>query len=65
MKQKWLKNNMSLMRQGKPGRAAPLKGVYTLNPTKAVMKQGSEKARKAVSGSKKTKQPVKAKGKTK
>jgi hypothetical protein len=56
---------MSLMRQGKPKQAMKLKGVYTLNPTKAVMKQGSEKARKAVSGSKKTKQPVKAKGKTK
>ena len=56
---------MSLMRQGKPKQAMKLKGVYTLNPTQAMMKQGSEKARKAVSGSKKTKQPVKAKGKTK
>jgi len=42
-----------------------LKGVYRLNPTGATMKQGSEKARRAVSSSQKTKQPVKAKGKTK
>jgi hypothetical protein len=55
---------MSLMRQGKPKQAIKLAGVYTLNPTKATMKQGSEKARKAVSSSK-TKQPTKAKGKTK
>lgn len=27
---------------------APLKGVYKLNPTKAVMKQGTKQARKAV-----------------
>jgi hypothetical protein len=27
---------------------APMKGVYKLNPTKAVMKQGSKQARKAV-----------------
>ena len=54
MNQKCLKINMT---------AIKLKGVYKLNPTKAVMKQGSERARKAVSGSKQTKQPVKAKGK--
>ena len=49
-----------------------LKGVYTLNPTKMVMKSGSAKARKAVTEdvpgfrkSPKTKQPSKAKGKTK
>jgi hypothetical protein len=27
---------------------APMKGVYKLNPTKAVMKQGSKQAREAV-----------------
>ena len=51
------------MKQGKPKQATKLKGVYTLNPTKATMKLGSELARKAVSGSKQTKQPTKAKGK--
>ena len=45
-------------------KATELKGVYRLNPTRMIMKQGSEKARKAVSSGK-TKQPVKAKGKTK
>ena len=54
---------MSLMKQGKPKTAIKLKGIVTLNPTKATMKQGSEQARKAVTTSKKTKQPVKAKGK--
>ena len=48
------------------------KGVYKLNPTKAIMKNGSAKARKAVTEDvpgfrkgPKLKQPVKAKGKTK
>lgn len=47
-----------------------LKGVYTLNPTKMVMKSGSTKSRKAVTSdvpgfkaNPKPKQPVKAKGK--
>jgi len=50
----------------------PTKGVYRLNPTKMVMKQGSAKARKAVTEDvpgfrkgPKLKQPSKAKGKTK
>ena len=51
------------MKQGKPKQATKLKGVYTLNPTRAIMKQGSELARKAVSSNKKTSQPTKAKGK--
>ena len=54
---------MSLMKQGKPKTAIKLKGVYTLNPTKATMKLGSERARKAVTAKKQTKQPGKAKGK--
>ena len=54
---------MGLMKQGKPKQATKLKGVYTLNSTRATMKQGSELARKAVSSTKKTSQPTKAKGK--
>ena len=54
---------MGLMKQGKPKQATKLKGIVTLNPTKAIMKLGSEKARKAVSSNKKTSQPTKAKGK--
>lgn len=51
-----------------------MKGVYTMNPTSAVMKTGSAKARKAVTsdvpGFKKVKRPqvtkaTKPKGKTK
>lgn len=46
-----------------------LKGVYNLNPTKMIMKQGSLKARKAltedVPGFKKIKKPKTLKGKTK
>jgi hypothetical protein len=51
-----------------------LKGVYTLNPTQAVMKSGSTKARRAVTedvpGFKQVKRPrvtkaIKPKGKTK
>ena len=46
-----------------------LKGVYKLNPTTAVMKQGSAKARRAVTenvpGFKKIKPPKAIKGKTK
>ena len=51
---------------------ASTKGVYRLNPTKAIMKSGSAKARKAVTEDvpgfrkgPKLKQPSKAKGKTK
>lgn len=44
-----------------------LKGVYTLNPTRAVMKQGSKAARKAVATTLTTatkyNKPIKAKGK--
>lgn len=44
--------------------ARELKGVYNLNPTKMVMKQGSKLERQAQgNGRSKTKQPVKAKGK--
>jgi len=43
-----------------------LKGVYTLNPTSQVMKQGSARARRAVTedvpGFKKTKRPKMGKG---
>ena len=41
---------------------APLKGVFKLNPTRQVMKQGSAKARAAVVAKPKTK-PKMAKGK--
>lgn len=48
---------------------AVLKGVYKLNPTKAVMKTGSEAARKAVTsdvkGYKKVKPPKAIKGRKK
>jgi hypothetical protein len=52
----------TVLKQGKPKRATQLKGVYTLNPTRMTMKQGSAQSRKAVSSAK-TKQPAKAKGK--
>jgi len=46
-----------------------LKGVYTMNPTDAIMKTGSRKARAAVTsdvpGFKKIKRPKTGKGKTK
>ena len=46
-----------------------LKGVYTMNPTDAIMKTGSRKARAAVTsdvpGFKKIKRPKMGKGKTK
>jgi len=46
-----------------------LKGTYKMNPTKAVMKTGSEKARKAVTSNvksfKQVKPPKAIKGKTK
>ena len=51
------------MKQGKPKQATMLKGIVSLNPTQMIMKQGSLKARKAVSSNKKTSQPTKAKGK--
>ena len=48
---------------------AVLKGVYKLNPTKSVMKTGSEAARKAVTsdvkGYKKVKPPKAIKGRKK
>lgn len=48
---------------------APMKGVYKLNPTKMVLKEGSAKARRAVTenvpGFKKIKPPKAIKGKTK
>lgn len=53
----------TIYKQGQPKRAAKLKGVVTLNPTRMVMKSGSEQARAAVTRSKKTNKPVKAKGK--
>ena len=53
----------SIYKQGKPKQATQLKGVYTLNPTKSVMKSGSERARAAVTKTKVVKKPVKAKGK--
>lgn len=37
----------------------PLKGVYKLNPTKAVMKEGSAKYRKAVTSTVKSYKQVK------
>lgn len=66
-----------IMALGKVGNVtiAPTKGVYNLNPTRMVMKAGSAKARKAVTEDvpgfrkgpklKTSKQPSKAKGKTK
>jgi hypothetical protein len=53
----------TVYKQGKPKVATKLKGVYTLNPTRMVMKSGSEQARAAVTRSKKTNKPAKAKGK--
>lgn len=53
----------TVYKQGKPKVATKLKGVYTQNPTTMVMKSGSEQARAAVTRSKKTNKPVKAKGK--
>lgn len=53
----------SIMKQGKPKTAVKLKGVYTLNPTKMIMKQGSAQARAEVTKSKVVKKPMKAKGK--
>ena len=50
-------------------KGSSLKGVYNLNPTKMIMKQGSLKARRAltqdVPGFKKIKKPKTLKGKTK
>jgi hypothetical protein len=51
------------MKQGKPKSAAKLKGVYTLNPTRMILKPGSAKARAEVTKSKTIKKPGKAKGK--
>lgn len=51
------------MKQTKPKtKATQLKGVYNLNPTRMVMKAGSEQARRAVT---KGKKPTTPKGKTK
>jgi len=51
------------MKTNKPS-ARRLKGVYTLNPTAMIMKQGSQKSRSAVSEPKtKTNKAVKARGK--
>ena len=62
---------MSLMELSNPTPSGyPKKGVYRLNPTRAIMKSGSAKARKAVTEDvpgfrkgPKLKQPSKAKGK--
>lgn len=46
-----MKKNLAVQQNRKPALApdrAPLKGVYKMNPTKAVMKQGTTQARKAV-----------------
>ena len=53
----------SIYKQGKPKTATQLKGVYTLNPTTMVMKSGSEKSRAAVTRTRTTNKPTKAKGK--
>ena len=53
----------TIMKQGKPKQATKLKGVYTLNPTRMILKQGSAGARAAVTRSKTIKKPGKAKGK--
>lgn len=46
------------MKETKPKtKATMLKGVYNLNPTKMVMKQGSEQARRAVTRKKPATQP--------
>jgi hypothetical protein len=61
------KSNTGIMSLDLKGNS--LKGVYNLNPTKMIMKQGSLKARKAltedVPGFKKIKKPKTNKGKTK
>jgi hypothetical protein len=51
------------MKQGKPRQATKLKGVYTMNPTRMIMKQGSAGARAEVTKTKVVKKPGKAKGK--
>lgn len=46
-----MKKNLAVKQNRKPALApdrAPLKGVYKMNPTQAVMKQGTKQARKAV-----------------
>ena len=68
-----MKNSKGIMALG-PVAPTPIstKGVYRLNPTRAIMKSGSQKARKAVTEDvpgfrkvPKLKQPNKAKRKTK
>lgn len=44
-------------------KARELKGVYNLNPTKMIMKQGSKASRAAMSQNKKTTKPKTPKGK--
>lgn len=53
---------MGTMKQGGPKTAIKLKGVFTLNPTTMIMKQGSKEERKALTKTKSNK-PAKAKGK--
>ena len=67
-----MKSSKGIMALGAVNAKPELKGVYKLNPTQAVMKSGSAKARKAVTEDvpgfrkgPKLKQPSKAKGKTK
>jgi hypothetical protein len=67
-----MKSSKGIMALGAVSPKPKLKGVYQLNPTQAVMKSGSAKARKAVTEDvpgfrkgPKLKQPSKAKGKTK